>query len=373
MIYLDNSATTRPKEVALKAYQNYAEHFGNASSQYEIGEDNRQLIENARRKIAGCINAEPEQIFFTSGGTESDNWAVISGSIACKWMVSSIEHPAMRNSVANNGVYRSVRIPVDEYGYVNLNTFEKLIANTSTEFIPVCISAMLANNETGAIQPIKEMVEIAKKYKAECFHTDAVQAIGHILIDVKDLGVDMMSASGHKFGAFPGVGFLYAKHPEALQPLMYGGHQENGLRGGTYNVPGIVGMADALIESQVEMASDRCSKLRNMCIELMNENVDGFKLNTNLYKSLPHVLNFTINNVKAEELVSYLDLNEIYVSSGSACTSGENKPSHVLMAMGRSEEEANSSIRVSLSSDITEHDIRMFVMTLADGIKLLRR
>ena len=373
MIYLDNSATTKPRDVALKAYQDYAENFGNASSQYKIGVRNKELIEEARKKIASCINASPEEIVFTSGGTESDNW-VISSQYTSRWMVSKIEHPAMKISSINKSYYNPINIPVDRSGYINMAEYERLLSlNTSNDML-IAISVMLANNETGAIQPIKDMVEIARKYRnVSMFHTDAVQAVGHIHIDVKDLGIDMLSASGHKFGAFPGVGFLYAKNAEYIHPMIYGGHQERSLRGGTYNTPAIVGMADALVESQIEMSSGRCEKLRNMCIDMMADNIDNFKLNTIIDQSLPHVLNFTIDGVNAEEMVAYLDANEIYVSSGSACTSGDNKPSHVLLAMGRTEEEANSSIRISLSSDITEHDIKTFVLTLAEGVKLLRR
>lgn len=369
MIYLDNAATTQPSDVALMAYADYKEYFGNASSQYEIGIRNAELIEEARAKIAGCINAIPEQIFFTSGGTESNNWA-LSNAYDMQWVISDIEHPSVMNAAIAHLDKRPWILPPDDKGYVDLECLEVLLDG---EYEIYCISVMTANNETGAIQPIKEISEIARKHGC-LFHTDATQAMGHMHIDVNELSVDMLSASGHKFGAFPGVGFLYIRDPEYIAtPFLAGGHQEDSLRGGTYNVPGIVGMANALVESQIKMSQNKCGELRDLLIRLLRaENVD-FSLNTYLDRSLPHILNFSLHGVRAEEMVAFLDVNKIYISSGSACTSGDNKPSHVLLAMGKTEEEANSSIRVSMSYDTTEQDIKTFVSVLKEGVDLLRR
>ena len=371
MIYLDNSATTKPCEAALNAYRDYAENFGNASSQYEIGIRNAKLIEEAREKIAKCINAYPEEILFTSGGTESDNWA-LHNAFDMHWLISDIEHPAIHNGAIHNLNYRHSVIPVNKDGIVDVEYLRNILALANE---PQCISVMLANNETGMIQPIKEIVEVCDESGQDYIvHTDAVQAMGHMHIDVKELGVDMLSASGHKFGAFPGVGFLYIRSRDLLAiPFIAGGHQEGGLRGGTYNVPGIVGMADALIESQIKMSTSKCDELRRLCISLLNESIEKVTYNTLLDKSLPHILNFTVHGVRAEELVSYLDANKIFISSGSACTSGDQKPSHVLLAMGRTEEEAESSIRISMSHETTKSDIRTFVSVLAEGVKLLRK
>lgn len=371
MIYLDNSATTKPCAIALQAYSDYALNFGNASSQYLIGEKNALLIEEARTKIARCINAEPYQIFFTSGGTESNNWALYNGC-EDQWIISEIEHPSVLNAAKAHLYERWLTLDVDKDGYVDVDQLKKMLKTMPDKCY---VSVMMANNETGAIQPIKELVKAFRNSgNAYKFHTDAVQAVGHMAIDVRDLDVDSLSASGHKFGAFPGVGFLYIKRPEDIDMLLNaGGHQEKGLRGGTYNVPAIVGMADALVETQIKMSNDNCEKLRELLIRLLRNDKVDFSLNTCLDKSLPHIINFSLQGVRSEEMVSYLDANEIYVSSGSACTSGDNKPSHVLTAMGRSPEEANSAIRVSMSYDTTEKDIRTFVRVLEDGINLLRR
>lgn len=370
MIYLDNAATTEPSGTALLAYDEYYWSPGNASSQYVIGIANAQLIEDARAKIAHCINAEPEQIFFTSGGTESNNWAVFMAR-DLPWIVSKIEHPSMLNAINVHLEERHLNLGVDRFGFVDINQFEQLMSGHDY----YCASVMLANNETGAIQPIKKLVEIFRKSGHDLlFHTDATQAMGHMPIDVKDLGVDMLSASGHKFGAFPGVGFLYIKNPDDVaMPFLGGGHQEGGLRGGTYNVAGIVGMADSLIESQIKMSNSKCGELRQRLISLLEERLGKIGFNTWVHNSLPHIFNFSIEGVRSEELVSYLDANEIYVSSGSACTSGDGKPSHVLLAMGRTEEEANSAIRVSMSYNTTWKDLETFVDKLAEGVDLLRR
>ena len=369
IIYLDNAATTKPSLLAFRAQVAYYNWFGNASSQYEIGLHNAHLIDDARVKIAHCIGALPDQIFFTSGGTESNNWA-LSNAFDMQWIISDIEHPSVTNAAIAHLDKKPWILPSDDKGYVDLECLEVLLDG---EYEICCISVMTANNETGAIQPIKKISEIARKYGC-LFHTDATQAMGHMHIDVNELGVDMLSASGHKFGAYPGVGFLYIRNPESLAiPFMAGGHQENGLRGGTYNVAGIVGMADALVESQINMSTSRCGELRDLLIRLLRDDKVDFSINTCLERSLPHILNISLQGVRSEEMVSYLDANEIYVSSGSACTSGDGKPSYVLLAMGKTEEEANSAIRVSMSYDTTEDDIRTFEKKLVEGIKLLRR
>ena len=371
MIYLDNAATTQPYSSAIKPYIHYQRYFGNASSQYDIGVKNAELIEEARAKIAHCINAEPEEIYFTSGGTESNNWALYN-ALDMPWIISKIEHPSVLNGARAHLYEKWFELDVDENGYVDMEQFEKVLNRVHLHY---CASVMLANNETGAIQPIKELVKIFRDSRHDLlFHTDAVQAMGHMPIDVKDLGVDMLSASGHKFGAFPGVGFLYIKNAEYIaQPFLGGGHQEGQLRGGTYNVPAIVGMADALVETQMKMAISNCNELRLNLISQLNERVKTVRYNTCFDQSLPHILNFSIPNVRAEEMVSFLETNYIYVSSGSACTSSDDKPSHVLLAMGRTEDEANSAIRVSMDWSTTETDIDIFVNKLVEGIELLRR
>ena len=371
MVYLDNAATTKPSDVATLAYNEYAEKFGNASSAYRIGVANFAKIEYARNKIAKYINANPEQIFFTSGGSESNNWALHNFE-SYKKLVSAIEHPSVLNAVGIHTYLRNWwKIPVDTDGVVSKDFIKNSLEDDPD---PYLVSVMMVNNETGIIEPIKEIAEIAHKHKSY-IHTDAVQAIGHIPIDVKDLDVDMLSASGHKFGAFPGVGFIYIKDPEQIAtPLIAGGHQEHQLRGGTYNVAGIVGMADALGEKIKYMEGNHkhLIDLQKKLIVLLNE-IGNISYNTAFDKSVPHIVNLSIDGVRAEEVVSLLDMQDIYISSGSACTSNDNRPSHVLLAMGRTEEEANSSIRISMSEDTLDTDSEWFVHNLKQVVETLRR
>ena len=370
MIYMDNAATTKVTENVLNAMLPYMrENYGNASAIYSLGQKSRAAIENSRIKIAEILKTKPSEIYFTSSGTESDNW-VIKESLNPRekhHIISSrIEHPAILNSlkaVKRLGSDYSL-ISVDQEGFVNLDELsEKIRDNTKL------ISIMFANNEIGTIEPIEEISKIAGE-KNILLHTDAVQAMGNIKFNLKDLNVDMLSISGHKLGAPKGIGILYIKEGTEISPFINGGEQERGMRASTENVASIVGIGRALedayanIDANIEYTRD----LRDYTIEKLL-NIDGIILNGPREKRLPGNINITLKDTKPQTMVQYLDMYDICVSSGSACAAGSINPSHVLRAIGRSEEDSLSMLRLSLNHNNTREECDYVVEKISQGMK----
>lgn len=356
MIYADNAATTKLDIDAFEAMKPFLlESYGNASQPYSFGVQARRAINEARKTIAKCIGADPEEIYFTSGGTESDNWAIKQGSIVNKKngiiITSQIEHHAILHACA--ALEREGRqvqyLPVTHEAVVLPEYLEEVISpNTSL------VSVMMANNEVGSIQPVKELAEIAHRHGA-LFHTDAVQVVGHIKIDVKDLDVDMLSASAHKFNGPKGIGFLYIRKGIDLKPFMDGGAQEKGMRAGTENVAAIVGMAIALKKNCEEIMYNQ-TRINELEMRLLSQlNVD-YRLNGSLNR-LPGNLSISIKDKDGEILLQRLDLKKIYVSTGSACDSKNSQISHVLTAMNISSEYSNGTIRISLGKNNTFEEV----------------
>lgn len=342
IIYLDHAATVPICEVAKKAIIEHLDDFGNPSSSYELGRQSRVLIEDARERIAKCINAEPEEIYFTSGGSEANTWAFNNS-----------------NAVATNIEHHSIRpkFPVDSIKVNSNGIVEPKDFNRIDEWYYRLVSCMYVNNEIGIIQPIKEISEIIHQ-KSILFHTDAVQATGHIPIDVKDIGCDMLSASGHKFGAPKGVGFLYIKNGIKKIPLIYGGKQEQGNRGGTENILGIVSMAAAL-EDTVEHIEERNKHIKHLRDKLLDKllQIPGTTLNGSFENRVPSNINIRFGGVSGSKLVTLCNLYDICISAGSACNEGISEPSHVLKAIGLSDKEALSSVRITLGYENTEEEI----------------
>ena len=370
MIYMDNAATTKVTDSVLNAMLPYLrENYGNASAIYSLGQKSRAAIENSRIKIAEILKTKPSEIYFTSSGTESDNW-VIKESLNPRekhHIISSrIEHPAILNSlkaVKSLGSDYSL-ISVDQEGFVNLDELsEKIRDNTKL------ISIMFANNEIGTIEPIEEISKIARE-KNILLHTDAVQAMGNVKFNLRDLDVDMLSISGHKLGAPKGIGILYIKEGTEISPFINGGEQERGMRASTENVASIVGIGRALedayanIDANIEYTRD----LRDYTIEKLL-NIDGIILNGPREKRLPGNINITLKDTKPQTMVQYLDMYDICVSSGSACAAGSINPSHVLRAIGRSEEDSLSMLRLSLNHNNTREECDYVVEKISQGMK----
>lgn len=357
MIYLDNAATTPICDAAKKAIIEHLDDFGNPSSSYELGHKAKMLIEDARERIAKCINAEPDEIYFTSGGSEANTWA-LDGQISL--LSSAIEHHSIRTNYT---------LRVGDNGIISTDALNIYL---SQWYAPI-VSFMFINNEIGTIQPIKELAKTAHKYNDCLFHTDAVQAVGHIPIDVKDIGCDMLSASGHKFGSPKGVGFLYIKNSIKKAPLIYGGKQEQGIRGGTENALGIIAMAAALEDSINHMQErNGIVKLNRNCLLGRLLRIDGVHLNGSLKHRVNSNINIRIDGVKGEDVVAMCDQYGICISAGSACNEGTATPSHVLKAIGLTDEEALSSIRITLGHQNTEEEIDYVSDILPKIIKRLR-
>ena len=370
MIYMDNAATTKVTDSVLDAMLPYLrENYGNASAIYSLGQKSRAAIENSRIKIAEILKTKPSEIYFTSSGSESDNW-VIKESLNPRGknhiISSKIEHPAILNSlkaVKRLGTDYSL-ISVDQEGFINLDELsEKIKDNTKL------ISVMFANNEIGTIEPIKEISKIARE-KNILFHTDAVQAMGNVKFNLKYLDVDMLSISGHKLGAPKGIGILYIKEGTEIFPLIDGGEQERGMRASTENVASIVGLARAMedayanIDENISYTRD----LRDYTIEKLL-NIDGIILNGPRDKRLPGNINITLKDTKPQTMVQYLDMYDICASSGSACAAGSINPSHVLRAIGRSEEDSLSMLRLSLNHNNTKDECDYVVEKINEGMK----
>lgn len=370
MIYMDNAATTKVTDSVLNAMLPYLrENYGNASAIYSLGQKSRAAIENSRIKIAEILKTKPSEIYFTSSGTESDNW-VIKESLNPRekhHIISSrIEHPAILNSlkaVKSLGSDYSL-ISVDQEGFISLDELsEKIRDNTKL------ISIMFANNEIGTIEPIEEISKIARE-KNILLHTDAVQAMGNVKFNLRDLDVDMLSISGHKLGAPKGIGILYIKEGTEISPFINGGEQERGMRASTENVASIVGIGKALEDAYANIDANIAyiRDLRDYTIEKLL-NIDGIILNGPREKRLPGNINITLKDTKPQTMVQYLDMYDICVSSGSACAAGSINPSHVLRAIGRSEEDSLSMLRLSLNHNNTREECDYVVEKISQGMK----
>ena len=374
LIYMDNAATTRTdSRVREKMIPYFTERYSNPSGLYNFARENKKEIDASRKIIASIINAEPEEIYFTSGGTESDNW-VIKNTLNTERkhiITSKIEHHAILNScefVEENGG-RVTYVDVDKLGKISPGDIEKNIDRDTS-----LISIITANNEVGTIQNIGRIGEIAHEYDVR-FHTDAVQAFGHIPIDVKKMKISMLSASGHKFGGPKGIGFLYINDKCNIKSFIHGGSQENFMRAGTYNVPGIIGMGEAakIANENMEYRMKYESELRDYIIRNVLYKIPFSRLNGDNRNRLPNNINFSFRYVDGEMLLLMLDDMGICASAGSACNSGSSKPSHVLTAMGLSEEVAYSSIRLTLSHETSREDADYVIKSLINAVEKLRK
>lgn len=354
-VYADNAATTRMSEAAVQAMLPYlTKEYGNVSQPYSLARAPKKAIKEARKTIASCINAEPDEIYFTSCGTESDNW-VIHAAIAQRWNIitSSIEHHAILNAckVAEASGRTVAYIPVSTSGKVSSAQLQVQLLENPAKLV----SVMMSNNEIGTIEPIKQLTEVAHNHGA-LFHTDAVQSMGHIPIDVKELNVDFLSASGHKFNGPKGIGFLYIKRGIEIPPFIYGGAQESGIRAGTENVASIVAMATALKENcdNLKGNMEHVRMLEKRLLEALQPL--GCKVNDNS-EHVPGNLSISFEGYSGEVMLHRLDLLGISVSTGSACDSKNTQISHVLKAIGLPKALALGTIRISLSKDNTKDDI----------------
>ena len=376
VIYLDHASTT-PTDPAVVASMTpwYTEQFGNPSTLYSLGLTSAQAVQQARESIARAIGAEPEEIYFTGGGTESDNWAVLGtadarGEKGRHLITSSIEHHAVLESVGylEKRGYAVTHVPVDGGGLVDPEDVRRAIRPDT-----ILVSIMHANNEVGTVQPIAEIGKITRE-AGVVFHTDAVQTAGKLPLDVGELGVDMLSMSGHKFYGPKGVGVMYLRKRARITPLLHGGGQERGRRAGTHNVPGIVGIAKALELATARMAEDaaRESALRDRLWAGLEANIEAIYLNGDAVRRLPGNLNIRLDGIEGESMILMLDMEGICVSSGSACTTGSLEPSHVLLGLGIPAEQAHGSLRVTLGRSTTAEDIDLFLAVFPPIVARLR-
>ena len=376
-IYVDNAATTSLSKKALSdMLPFYEECFGNPSSICTPGTIAKKAVEEAREIVAKCLNAEPSEIFFTSGGTESDNWA-IKGTVKrlrekgkTEIITSKFEHHAVLhtvNALEREG-FTTKFLDVNENGIINPEDLDKLITNNTA-----LVSVMYANNEIGTIQPIKTLGEVCKN-KGVLFHTDAVQAVGHIPLDVKENNLDMMSVSGHKFHGPKGIGVLFVKKGTELINLLEGGAQESNRRAGTENVSGIVGLASALEESVKNLKQNykNVKNMRDILLKKLLSSVDAIRLNGDLEKRLPGNINVSIAGIEGESLLLLLNEHGICASSGSACTSRSLDPSHVLLSIGLKHEIAHGSLRITLSEENTMEEINIIADVVPKVVSRLR-
>lgn len=368
--YFDNSATTRIKEEVLQEMFPYLSiQYGNPSSIYSIGRNAKRAIEEARKRVASLINCKPEEIYFTSCGSESDNTALKGIAYANQKkgkhiITSKIEHPAILHSCQNleNHGFEVTYLDVDKNGFVNLETLKNAIRADT-----ILISIMSANNEIGTIEPIEEIAKIAHKNNI-IFHTDAVQAIGNIPIDVQKMEIDMLSLSGHKIYAPKGVGALYVKKGIEFERFIDGGHQEKNKRAGTENVAQIValGKAAQIAERNLTQYQNKLKELRDFCLKELKENIPNFRINGTMEKRLPGNLNVSFEGVDSSELLFKLDEFGICASGGSACSSGDNNPSHVLTAIGVTSELAKGAIRFTFGDFNTKEDVEYLINALKE-------
>ena len=422
MIYLDNAATTALSETARKAMEPYLSgYYGNPSSIYRFGQEARKAVEESRQTIASLLHVSPREIYFTGGGTESDNWAISSVVLesalkkekSVQLITSTIEHPAVLRTCAffeSLGVKVS-RIPVDKEGFLDLEIMEKVLQEEGSlrereehsfpsksgeeakkEGSHCLVSVMAANNEIGTIENLKEIGRLAKEYGA-VFHTDAVQAFGQIPLDIEEMRIDLLSASSHKIHGPKGVGLLYIRKGLKLPSFLHGGAQERGLRAGTENVPGIVGFSAAAKEafSTMEERGRKKTALRDLFFKRLLEEIPGIKICgvnpledggtgespespflSSLHHRLPGNVHICLPGVEGESVLLLLDQKGICASSGSACASGSLEPSHVLLAIGKSHEEAYSGLRLSLEETLTEEELEYTVRAIKEAVEKLR-
>ncbi len=374
-VYADNAGTTQLSKTALDAMMPYlTENFGNPSGIYGVGRDAKRGLEAARETVARCIGASANEIFFTGGGSEADNWvlksvAEMKASKGKHIITSAIEHHAITHTLdylAKKG-YEVTYLPVDKYGQVSVDDLKAALRDDT-----ILVSIMLANNEIGTILNIKELAAAAKE-KGVWFHTDAVQAVGHIPVNVQELGVDMLSLAGHKFRGPKGVGALYMRKGINLQPLIHGGGQERNRRSGTENVAGIVGMAAALKEATDNMEENvkKVSAMRDRLIAELTK-IPYSHLTGDPVNRLPGTASFVFECIEGESMILNLDLAGICASSGSACSSASLDPSHVLLAIGLPHEIAHGSVRLTINECTTDEDIDYIIETLPPIVQKLR-
>lgn len=374
--YFDHAATTPIKQEVLDEMVPYLkEKFGNASSLYTLGRESKRAIEEARKRVAELINCKPNEIYFTAGGSESDNMAIKGIAYSNKYrgkhiITSKIEHPAVLHTckVLEKKGFRVTYLNVNKDGIVDLENLRRSIRNDT-----ILISIMSVNNEIGTIQPIYEISKIAKMYNI-IFHTDSVQGVGHIPIDVKDMGIDMLSLSGHKICAPKGIGALYIKEGIEIEKLIDGGHQEKDKRAGTENVAGIVGLGKAceIAKRDLEKNIEYLKNLRDYFINSVERRIEDASLNGSRKLRVSGNSNFSFKGINSQNLLLKLDEKGICVSSGSACSEGNGKPSHVLKAIGLSDEEAESAIRVTFGKENTKEDVEYLVDNIIESIRELR-
>ena len=376
MIYLDNAATTRTAPEVVEAMLPYfTEQYGNPSAIYSLGSAGKKAINEARRTIAAAIGAKPEEIYFTAGGTEADNWALKAAAECCAGkgrhiITTKIEHHAVLHAcgyLEKNG-YEVTYLDVDRDGILDPEALKEAIRPDT-----VLISVMFANNEIGTIQPIREIGAIARE-RGILFHTDAVQAFGQIPVNVDELHIDMLSASAHKLNGPKGIGMLYIRGGLKIRSFVHGGAQERNRRAGTENVPGIVGYAAAVQRAQrlMEEKGRRERELRDYLIDRIEKEIPYCRLNGHREKRLPGNVNFSFRFVEGESVLIMLDMKGICASSGSACTSGSLDPSHVLLALGLKHEEAHGSLRMTLSEENTKEEMDVVVEHLRQIVGRLR-
>ncbi len=375
-VYMDNGATTRVTEPVMEAMQPYfCQIFGNPSSVHGFGREARKAVEAARVQVAKAIGAEPREIYFTGCGTESDNWALRGAAYANvkkgkHIITTNIEHHAILHTcqqLEKEG-FEITYLPVDTDGLVTPEQLEAAIRPDT-----VLVSIMYANNEVGTIEPIPELAAVAKKHGV-LFHTDAVQAIGHVAIDVKAQNIDMLSMSGHKFHAPKGIGALYVRHGVRLQRLMQGGAQERGQRPGTENLAGIVGIGKAIELATTDLDSRvaKMTAIRDHMIERLTKEIPHIQVNGHRTRRMCGNVNVSFYFIESESVLLHLDMKGVAASSGSACTSGSLDPSHVLLAIGVSHEHANGSVRLSLCDENTMEEADYVVDCLVEIVAKLR-
>lgn len=375
-VYADNAATTRVSDEVLEAMLPYfTEQYGNASSIYALGRNARKAVELSREKIASAIGALPSEIYFTSGGSESDNWAIkgVCEKLASKGkkhiITSVFEHHAVLHTcqALEKKGFEVTYVPVNEKGLINPEDIKKAMRDDTA-----LVTIMFANNEIGTIQPIKEIADICHEHKV-LFHTDAVQAVGNVEINVRDMGIDLLSISGHKIHAQKGIGALYIRKGIVIPNLIYGGAQEKNKRAGTENTAGIVGFAKAMEIACADIPAkiEKVTAMRNRLIDGILK-LPRTRLNGDRDKRLCGNCNISIEGVEGESLLLMLDLHGICASSGSACTSGSLDPSHVLLALGLKHEVAHGSLRLSISDETTDEDIDYILEVIPPVVKRLR-
>ncbi|MEH7275351.1 cysteine desulfurase family protein [Neobacillus vireti] len=377
MIYFDNSATTRPYKEVLDSFLKVSNDFyGNPSSLHGLGVQAEKLLTQARSQIANLLAVKSTEIYFTSGGTESNNLAIkgtalVHKNIGRHLLFSSIEHPSVRGAMEQLKKldFDITTIPVDSNGRVNVEDVKASIRKDT-----ILVSVMQVNNEVGTIQPIKEIGKLLKQYPNILFHVDAVQAIGKLPLDLVGNGVDLCSISAHKFHGLKGTGALFIREGVRIDPLLSGGNQEWQIRSGTENVAGAVAMAKALRMTMEKSVSElkRMERVKSV-LKAELEKTDGLSINTPVEHSAPHILNFSIKGIKAEVLIHTLEQKGIYLSTTSACSSKKQLPSQTLLAMGVPDDLADSAFRISLSYDNTEEEAKLVAAAIEEAAKHLRK